>query len=33
VDYPSLVMAIGEDTNSGIDYWNEILDWTTGMLF
>ena len=23
----------GEYTNNGMDYWNGILDWTTGMSF
>jgi hypothetical protein len=24
---------IGDSVNSGLDYWNGLLDWTTGLTF
>ena len=29
----ALVDEIGESVNSGLDYWNGLLDWTTGLTF
>ena len=29
----SIQQASGESVNSGLDYWNGLLDWTTGLTF